>query len=402
MAEVYSKALDESINVERYIGKLKGQHEGPTVIFTGGIHGNEPSGVFALKEVIERLKPLENKIHGNIYAIAGNLWALERSERFEKHDLNRLWTKERMITILDGRESELEQNADTKEQLEIFHEIRSIMEQEKGPFFFLDLHTTSSETIPFLTVNDTLLNRKFSLQFPVPIILGIEEYLDGPLLSYINHLGYIAVGFESGQHDARSSITNHIAFSMLAIETAGCLTNDEIPDYDDYLNQLDDQTVNIQNIFEITYRHEIHPKEEFKMNQGYSNFDTIHKGEPLARSNGSQLRSNRSGRIFMPLYQNQGNDGYFIIRRTPYLFLQLSKIFRKIRLDRMLVVLPGVSWESKEKDTLIIHLRVARFFAKEFLHLLGFRSKMIDATHMYAKNRERSSKEDDYIDLKWY
>jgi hypothetical protein len=402
MIEVYSSALDSSIEVERFIGKIKGAHDGPTVIFTGGIHGNEPSGVFALKEVMEKLTPLQDKIHGNIYAISGNLWALERQERFEKEDLNRLWTKERMIKILEGKESELEQNADTKEQLEIFHEINRILQSESGPFFFLDLHTTSSDTIPFLTVNDTLLNRKFSLQFPVPIILGIEEYLDGPLLSYINHLGYIAVGFESGQHDALTSITNHVAFSMLAIETAGCLRQDEIPGFDDYLNLLEDQSLNIQNIFEITYRHGIHPKEEFKMYHGYSNFDSIHKGEALAKSNGESLLSDRSGRIFMPLYQDQGNDGYFIIRRTPYLFLQLSKIFRKIRLDKALVLLPGVRWETKERDTLIIRLRIARFFAKEFLHLLGYRSRMIDATHMYAKNRERSSREDEYKDLTWF
>ena len=35
---------------------------------------------------------------------------------------------------------------------------------------------------------------------------GIEEYLNGPLLSYINELGYVAFGFEGGQHDDISAI----------------------------------------------------------------------------------------------------------------------------------------------------------------------------------------------------
>ena len=39
-----------------------------------------------------------------------------------------------------------------------------------------------------------------------PIVLGIEEYLQGPLLSYINTLGYVSLGFESGQHDNKQAI----------------------------------------------------------------------------------------------------------------------------------------------------------------------------------------------------
>lgn len=401
MGKVHSKALKQDIEVQRIIGELGGHQKGPTVIFTAGIHGNEPAGVFALKQMIDLLKPVEHKIRGKIVCISGNLWALEREERFEKYDLNRLWTKERMLHILQNERELLGKDQDTLQQLEIYDTIFDVVEKEEGPFFFLDLHTTSSDTMPFLTVNDTLLNRKFSLQFPVPIILGIEEFLDGPLLSYINHLGYIAVGFESGQHDALEAIENHLAFSLVAIEVAGCLSHDEIPQYDDYFELLDERTGNVQNIFEITFRYEIHPEEKFLMNHGYENFARIHKGELLAKSNSENIASDRNGMIFMPLYQAQGNDGFFIIRRTPYLLLQASKVLRKIRFDKILVWLPGVRWESKDHDTLIISLKTARFFAKEFLHLLGYRSRMIDSTHMYAKNRERSSRDKEYVNMKW-
>jgi hypothetical protein len=77
-------------------------------------------------------------------------------------------------------------NEDEKQQLFIQETINLILEEESGPFYFFDLHTTSSDTIPFITVNDSLLNREFTSMYPLPSILGIEEYLEGPLLSYIN------------------------------------------------------------------------------------------------------------------------------------------------------------------------------------------------------------------------
>src|SRR5690606_7416931 len=118
-------------------------------------------------------------------------------ERFESEDLNRLWTRSRMKKLPTNPGSA--ENKDIAEQVEINKVIQTILTNEEGPFYFFDLHTTSSETLPFLTINDSLLNRAFTTQYPLPIILGIEEYLDGPVLSYINELGYVAFGFEAGQ-----------------------------------------------------------------------------------------------------------------------------------------------------------------------------------------------------------
>lgn len=396
MAKIKSKATGESIEVGRLIGSTKGNQPGPTIIFTGGIHGNEPSGVFALKKVLKTLEEYQNKMHGSVYAICGNMWALERQERYEKEDLNRLWTKDRMQKILAGKENELEQNEDTLQQLEIHRLISNILEKEKGPFYFIDLHTTSGETMPFLTVNDTILNRKYSLQFPTPIILGIEEFLEGPLLSYINYLGYIAIGFESGQHDSVSSIDNHVAFALLSIVNAGSIKREYFKPYDTYYKQLADLSMGAENIYEITYRHQINENDVFKMNPGFNNFQSLKKGTEVAENNGKKVLSPRGGRMFMPLYQAQGNDGYFVIRKTPYLFLVISVFLRKIRFDKLIAILPGVRWANKKQKTLIIKLSVARFFTKEFLHLMGYRSRQIDDKYMYAKSRESSSLTDEY------
>ena len=179
----------------RIIGKIKGKNAGPTVVFFAGIHGNEFAGVHALIEVFSRLS--EDDINGTVYGIAGNLPALEKSQRYLEEDLNRIWTKERIEVLPSKTERSIEEN----EQSEMLEILNDILRLHKGPLYFIDFHTTSSKTIPFITINDALINRIFSKKFPVPIVLGIEEYLHGPLLSYINALGYVSLGFESGQHD---------------------------------------------------------------------------------------------------------------------------------------------------------------------------------------------------------
>lgn len=393
MTKIYSKALDRHIEVSRVIGQIKSKAEGPTIIFTGGIHGNEPSGVFALQQVMHELKKNNTPINGSIYAISGNLWALERGERFKETDLNRLWRGDNLQQLLNGTLEN--KNQDIIEQKEIYETITTILGTEKGPFYFMDLHTTSSETIPFLTVNDSLLNRKFTEQYPVPMILGIEEYLDGPLLSYINELGYIAFGFEAGQHDDLSSIENHVAFIYLSLIFSGVVSKKAI-DFDRYYNILAKTSLQTRGIYEINYRYRIKQGEEFKMHPGYYNFQWIKKGQPLATSNGNLVKATRNGRVFMPLYQSQGDDGFFSVKKISGFFLKLSALLRKTHFHNVLPILPGIQWQTKNKETLVVNRNVAKLFAKEFFHLMGYRSKRLDKTHLIMKNREANSRIKDY------
>lgn len=47
-------------------------------------------------------------------------------------------------------------------------------------------------------VNDSFLNCIYIKNYLLFIVLGIEEYLEGFLLNYINELGYVVFGFEGG------------------------------------------------------------------------------------------------------------------------------------------------------------------------------------------------------------
>ena len=396
MTEVHSKALDRPTKVDRIIKKLEGGKKGITVVIFAGIHGNENSGIFALQEVFKNIESCE--INGTIYGISGNLKALEQNKRFIDEDLNRIWTFENLGKLF--RKNEL--NIEEKEQSELFELLKEILSTNTGPFYFIDLHTTSSKTLPFITINDALINRRFSKQFPVPIVLGIEEYLNGPLLTYINQLGYVSVGFESGQHDEINSISNHISFLYLLLVYTRVLKETDITGFKDHYKKIQMASKNHSDIYEIIHLHKILPNEVFEMKNGFESFQPIKKGTFLAISNGKKIISEQSGFLFMPLYQKIGDDGYFIIRKVKPIFLRLSAALRKLKADNLLVLFPGINWEDKRKNVLKVNLKITRFFAKKFFHLLGYRSKQVDKTHLKLYNRARNAKTDMYKKEKWF
>ena len=398
MAETDHMVANEEIALERIIGRIDGSEPGPCLIFFAGIHGNEPSGVFAFRQVLDELSQHKMVASGSIIGIAGNLWALQRSERFHTKDLNRLWTREQ---IEDLTKTPAILQEDQQQQQEIYELLQSLLNEETGPFYFFDLHTTSADSVPFITVNDSLLNRRFTRQYPVPLILGIEEYVEGALLSYINELGYVSFGFEGGQHEDPSALENHKMFIYLSLVFADVVDKSRIP-FDEYLMQLHGNSAGKRSFYEIYDRYEIQPDEKFVMRPGFSNFQKIKKGTQLASSNGRSITSAKSAMLFMPLYQSQGNDGYFLIRKIPIFFLWLSAILRRTQVDRIFTLLPGVRWSSGEREAMIVDLRIARFIARQIFHLFGYRSKELGSHHLVIKNREYGSRTNEYRGAPWW
>ncbi len=397
MREQVIKEVPKAIHINRIIGKLGTENTGPTCIFFGGVHGNEPSGVIALQQVLKELEKV--KIHGSFYAIGGNISALANGERYHEKDLNRLWT-EKIMTKLEGGEFQAE-NEDERELIQIYDTIKNILNSEKGPFYFFDLHTTSSKTTPFITVNDSILNRKFTELYPLPLILGIEEYLDGPMLSYYNEKGFISFGFEGGEHYSTEAIENHKAFIYLSLHFCGLLDEEQI-NFEEHHNLLAQQSQGMAHFYEIYERFEINEKDQFKMKEGYKNFQRVRKNELIAEFNGKEIKMKEASMIFMPLYQSRGNDAYFLIKKTAEFFLKLSILLRQLKIDRILPLLPGVLWCTDRKEKMLVDLKIARFLTKPFLHLLGYRARQMGEDALIIKNREANSRKSEYKNEGWY
>ncbi len=384
-----SRALDQEFEVGRMIGEYHGKEEGPVLVFFAGIHGNEPASVIALMRVMQDLKVMKPEIRGSIYAIAGNLNALSKGIRYETEDLNRIWTKDRIQKLTENDFTEEELNADVLEQQELFDIGERIFKKHSHQVYCMDLHTTSSETVPFITMNDTLINRSFSEKFPVPKVLGIEEFLIGPILNWVIEVGYPCIAFESGTHDDAASIDNHESFVWLSLVYGGLIKNSALSNYYKHVVRLGNANPEQHKVFEVFYRKEIAQTEEFVMKPGYYNFSKVSKNEVVANSNfKSSIKVSEDCRIFMPLYQGKGNDGYFLIRNISPFWLKLSIALRKMKFETALTWLPGVRKDPKESYTLVVDRKVAKFLAIEMFHLLGYRSKEHGVDELRFTKRE--------------
>ena len=221
------------------------------------------------------------------------------------------------------------------------------------------------------------------------------------LLSYINQLGFVSLGFEAGQHDDIRTIKNSVAFINLALQFSGALKLNSSK-LKLYQMELKTQAASLNTIFEIVYLYRIQANDVFKMEDGFKSFQSIHAGKILAENNDRPVKSPFSGRLFMPLYQKQGSEGFFIIKAIPPFYLKLSKWLRRLKPERLLVILPGVSWANKNEGVLQVNLSIARFFAKSIFHLLGYRHKQIMRKHVFLYNRERVAKTAMYKKEPWY
>lgn len=357
---------------ERIRWSSAGDSNGPVIVLFVGIHGNETAGIEAIDKIKESLKNENWALKGTIYTITGNIEALKKGVRFIDVDLNRLW--EIFNTKHDySAHNGSDYPSEYHESLQIKSALESIFEHHKNDaaeFIFADLHTTSSESCAFILLNDTLCNRDIARKFPIPQILGIEENIHGTLLSYINNLGYKAIGFEAGAHTAVDSISRSEAFLWMLFHNTGViqLDNEAILNY---ANQMQAHPDVPDTYYDIRYHHYIEDNARFEMLKGFKNFDVVEKGASLAYDNGQLIKAELSGRIFMPLYQQTGNDGFMIINTVSPFWLHLSSYLRKSFVHKFLKYLPGVS--QKNHQIFEVDLSIARFLVKDIFHLFGYR-----------------------------
>lgn len=376
------EALQEKPNVSKYnrvLGRFKGHQAGPTLVVVAGMHGNEPSGILAVQTLLEELAGKEADFSGQLVALAGNLKALEQGKRFIDHDLNRMWKMAPDMVSL-GKIPDAYEKA---EMMELHSLVADIIESKEGPLVFLDLHTTSSESAPFLLCGDTLRNREFITQVPVPKILGLDEQLNGPFLSYINAQGHVSLVFEAGQHDSPDSYKNHLALLKVLLVRAGCLPEKAFENYQSNPDRLSAQSGDdLQYFFEVKHRFGISSADHFSMNPGYHNFREISETEPLAIYRDNIVPAPLTGRIFMPLYQEQGDDGFFVVRRIPNRRIRRSAFLRRIRFQRFLPLFPGISRHPEHEHMLIVDPKSFRRWGPSLLNVLGFRRMSRDGKQL--------------------
>jgi succinylglutamate desuccinylase len=306
--------------MKRLIGEYSGAVHGVLIIAIGAIHGNEPAGVRALRDLFDMLEN-ESKVkpsfqfQGRIVGIIGNLQAYERRIRYIKKDLNRSLTTANIelskaipperIAFEDLEILELTQFID--------NEIRTYQPTQ---LIVLDLHTTSADGGIFTIVNDDKEGLEMASTLFAPVVRGLVKGTGGSTLHYFTteNMGIptLSMAFEGGQHEDSASVRRIIAWLVNSLRALGCVKSDDVEHrHDEVLRRY---SKGLPKAVEIIGHHHISPHDNFKMIPGYLNFQAIKKGEILATDITGNITTPEDCLILMPLYQPKGNDGFFLVK----------------------------------------------------------------------------------------
>lgn len=310
------------MEVSRVIGKHVGQEKGPLLVVIGGLHGNEPAGVHAIDLIAKMLEvePITNPdfvYRGTFLGIVGNVQAFLKKKRFIRRDINRMWTPKKVEEVFSVNKSELrDEDLEIREIMDVIHQ--EIKENNVDKLVVLDLHTTSSYGGIFSIPTDNEESVKIAIELHAPVVKGMLEGIYGTTLHYFNteNMGIdtVAVTFESGQHNEDLSVNRAIAAVTNCMRSIGAVEAEHVENRHDSI--LIEYSQSLPKVTQLLTRHGITEEDEFKMEEGFNNFQTVKKGETLARDKNGKIIAQDDGLILMPLYQQQGEDGFFLVRKV--------------------------------------------------------------------------------------
>ncbi|WP_116128081.1 succinylglutamate desuccinylase/aspartoacylase family protein [Lewinella sp. IMCC34183] len=305
----------------RVIGHYVGEENGPLVVAIGGIHGNEPAGVAALEQLFELLReePLINPgftFRGELLALRGNLEALRSGRRYIDTDLNRIWRH-----VVRG----VDDSYPTVEARELDGMLAAIdnalVDSPVAEIVLLDLHTTTATGGVFSITGDDAPSLSLAAELGVPVIKGMLSGLQGTTLSYFRSGQYDlerpcrAVTFEAGGHTDPVSVDRALAATVNLLRSVGCVRDEDVSTHHE--ETLRTSNPGVPPVLELVYVHRLPAggRHGFVMRPGYLNFQKINAGEILAEDADGPIAAPCAGYLLMPLYQNQGDEGFFIVQR---------------------------------------------------------------------------------------
>ena len=293
--------------IHRTLDVLRGDADGPSLVIVAGIHGNEPAGIEAAQQVLHTLRARAVPVRGELTVLCGNVRALRQQQRFMQRDLNRVWTAAGTQRVLSSSIESLEH--EDLEHRELHDEITAAAARARGSLFLADCHTSSAAGVPFILYGGSEAQREFVSAFPIPVISGIVEQVDGVLSEYARGLGFTTFSVEGGQHDAVEARTALRCIIWLCLHKAGLI--DEVDEVTAARELLQAMRQDLPRTVEVISRHAITPDDAFVMELGFRNVDRIKKGQLLAHDKRGEVRAEHDGVVVLPLYQKLGSDGFF-------------------------------------------------------------------------------------------
>jgi succinylglutamate desuccinylase len=294
----------------RLLGDYQSDTSGPLMVVVACLHGNEISGADAALRVLNVLQREEIEFAGRLFAILGNVPAYDARTRLIEEDLNRIWTKDRVEKALTSAPVSIED----EQMAEIRRTLDVISNSENTSRYLLDLHTTSAASPPFIAHAGEGESRDIVKRIGAVEVRHITDYLSGMLVKHTSEIGWNSIAFEAGSHMQADSVDIHETLIWQSLASARMIPEKDIPVRirlrQAELKQLD----TIQTSVEVVHHHVIEEGDQFQMRLGYCNFQNVEHGEILAEDRHGHIHAPVSGRVFLPLYQEEGRDGFFIVQ----------------------------------------------------------------------------------------
>lgn len=308
--------------MKRVLYTYTGEERGPLLICFGAIHGNENAGILALERLLEMLKEEPSKnpnflFKGRLVAIRGNVKANKLHQRYIKKDLNRHWTLDNVAKVKRTPAAELDpEDQEMKALLEAIKAV--IKDYAPKKVIILDIHTTTAYGGIFTIPSHDPESNKIALQLHAPVIHGILKGLSGTTLHYFKTENFdvpmVSLTFEAGQHDDPESVRNATSALVNCLRAIGCVPPKDIEAKHD--NWLYERSKDLIKKTKLVYRHPITEADNFQMKPGFKNFQYIPKDTILATDKNGEVKAHIDAFILMPLYQKQGEDGFFLIEEV--------------------------------------------------------------------------------------
>ena len=299
------EVIPQPIFSERLLGKYGAGLSGTTLIATADALGNKKNGIVAIQRVLKALADLDLPMKGLFLGFAGNTGSYKKGLLGE-------FTESFCIEQNPLNQDEYLGYNKAEEFVELIEEFEKIPSTDT---FYLDIKTCSNLNHPYLCHSKSSGSRKFVTNFPCYKVGGLQDFITDHFGFYLNAKNYSGCTLKAGVHGILPADQIHESIIWLALWHSGCLQEEDIPDllhHQDILKRCIpvDKTASFEVIFKYTLRED----EFFRMIPGYENFQKIKIGEVLATSDGGSIVSQWDGRIFMPTYHTQCNDGFFVLK----------------------------------------------------------------------------------------
>ena len=295
----------------RLVGRIRGSGPGPMLLIVGGLHGNEPEGIAAMRAVAAELAACESGIRGDVVMLAGNLRALGLGRRFLESDLNRCWSPERVASLSAGR-ADAANGPEDIEQSGLSSALAEALKRARGRVHVVDLHSTSADGVPFVMCPDREGDRALARLVPLPLVLGLLETVEQTLAMYLANRGCLVLAVEGGPRGRTASIANLEAVLWLVLAGTRIVDDGVARNLETHRARLERARGDLPRAIRVHHRQAADRRGGFCLEPDFANIQRVKEGQLLARHAGGEFRAPADGYMLLPSYQEQGDDGFFL------------------------------------------------------------------------------------------